>query len=125
MHPDAAAVLERLGGDSSDFAARQLKPKIAGAADLVLTMTTVHRDAVLELAPHKLNRAFTLTEAARLATAFDVRTIADLASFRPQLDAHDMPDIPDPIDQGPEVFASVGTQIAELLPPILELCRPK
>jgi hypothetical protein len=29
-------------------------------------------------------------------------------------------DIPDPIDQIAEVFATVGSQIADLLPPILE-----
>jgi ATP-dependent Clp protease ATP-binding subunit ClpA len=33
IHPSAAIILEELGGDASNFAARQLKPKIAAAAD--------------------------------------------------------------------------------------------
>jgi len=43
--------------------------------------------------------------------------------LRPRLGTTDRPDIPDPIGQSPEVFAAVGTQIADLLPPIMELCR--
>ena len=116
-------VLERLGGDASGFAARQLKSKIASAADLIIAMTSAHRDAVLEAAPRQLSRTFTLTEAARLATMDGAETLADLASLRRHLTASDVADIPDPIGQSPEVFAAVGSQIAELLPPILELCR--
>jgi protein-tyrosine phosphatase len=66
VQPNAALVLEKLGGDASGFAARQLTSRIASDADLVLTMTRAHRDAVLELAPHRLHRTFTLREAARL-----------------------------------------------------------
>ena len=123
VHQDAAQVLESLGGDASDFAARRLTPKMAAAADLVLTMTRAHRDSVLELAPHKLNRTFTLIEAARLTSKFDVQRIDNLANFRSQLAAHEIPDIPDPMGQSADVFAAVGNQIAELLPPVLELCR--
>ena len=107
----------------SNFAARQLTSKIASDADLVLTMTKAHRDAVLELAPRQLPRTFTLSEAARLASECGARTVADLAPLRPQLNAHELPEIPDPIGQSSEFFAMVGSQIAELLPPILELCR--
>jgi len=123
IHPDAAVVLEKLGGDSSDFAARQLKPKIASAADLILTMTREHRDIVLEAAPRQLSRTFTLTEAARLASMEGVETLADLAALRAHLGANDTADIHDPIGQSPEAFEAIGAQIAELLPPILEVCR--
>ena len=123
IHPDAAIVLEELGGDASDFAARQLKPKIAADADLIVAMTGAHRDTVLETAPRQLKRSFTLTEAARLASMDGADTLVDLAALRPHLTANDMADIPDPIGQSPEVFATIGAQIAELLPPILELCR--
>ena len=123
IHRDAAVVLEKLGGDASDFAARQLKPKIASAADLIIAMTGDHRDIVLETSPRQLRRTFTLTEAARLASMEGVETLADFAAFRPHLTADDMADIPDPIGQNPEVFEAVGAQIAELLPPILEICR--
>ena len=123
IHDDAAIVLEKLGGDGSDFVARQFSPKVAADADLVLTMTRAHRDAVLELAPRLLRRTFTLTEAALLASQFNAENVADLAALRPQLSAHDVTDIPDPIGQDPAVFETIGHQIADLLPPIVELCR--
>ncbi len=123
IHHNAAAVLQRLGGDASNFAARQLTAKIASGADLVVTMTKAHRDAVLELAPHKLHKTFTLIEAARLIAECGAKTIKDLSTLRPQLAAGEMLDIDDPIGQDLEVFSRVGSQIAELLPPILELCR--
>jgi protein-tyrosine phosphatase len=122
IHHNAALVLEKLGGDVSDFAARQLTSKIASNADLVLTMTRAHRDTVLELAPHKLQTTFTLSEAAQLATDHKAH-IAHLAALRPTLAARQVADIPDPIGQSAEFFEMVGSQIADLLPPILELCR--
>ncbi len=124
MHAEAALVLQQLGGDPAEFAARQLTAKIASSADLILTMTAKHRDRVLELSPPKLNRTFTLTEASRLASDFGAESIADLASLRPQLSGQDRPDVPDPIGQSTEVFEAIGTQIAELLLPIVNLCRP-
>jgi protein-tyrosine phosphatase len=123
IHDDAALVLVGLGGEASGFAARQLTPKVASKADLILTMTRAHRDVVLELAPQRLNRTFTLREASRLASDHNARSVAELAALRPQLSSHDRADIPDPIGQSAEVFALVGSQIADLLPPILELCR--
>lgn len=123
IHPDAAQVLHKLGGSHSDFAARQLNLKIASAADLILTMTREHRDAVLALAPQRLHRTFVLTEAARLISDHGVRTVADLAAKRSTVNADDSLDIPDPIGQSPAVFAEIGTQIAHLLNPILDVCR--
>lgn len=124
MHPDAVRVLTELGGDPSGFTARQLMPKITTNVDLVIAMTRVHRDAVLELAPRLLKRAFTLTEASRLVSEYGARDVTDLAALRPQLPQEDAADIPDPIGQDPEFFSRVGSMIAELLPPVLELCRP-
>ncbi len=123
IHPDAARVLEELGGDVSNFAARQLTARIASDADLVLTMTKAHRDTVLELAPRQLHRTFTLSEASRLASEFNAQTVSDLAALRPQLAAHELSDVPDPIGRGAETYSMVGSQIADLLLPILELCR--
>jgi protein-tyrosine phosphatase len=123
MHREAALALENLGGDPSGFAARQLTQRIAADADLVLTMTTAHRDTLLELAPQKMQKTFTLSEASRLAEESDARTIADLAALRPRLAAHERPDIADPIGQSAEVFADVGSQIAKFLGPVLDLCR--
>jgi low molecular weight protein-tyrosine phosphatase len=125
-HPiqeEAALVLEKLGGEASNFAARQLTSRIASDADLVLTMTRAHRDIVLAHAPRQLHRTFTLSEAARLVSECSARNVADLATLRPHLAAHKAPDIPDPIGQSADVFAMVGSQIADFLPPILELCQ--
>src|SRR5258708_37398150 len=114
-HPiqhEAARFLERLGGEVSNFAARQLTSRIASDADLVLAMTKAHRDTVLELAPHpcQLHRTFTLSEAARLASECNARNVADLAALRPHLAAHELSDIPDPIGRSKEFFAMVGSQ---------------
>jgi protein-tyrosine phosphatase len=123
MHEDAAVVLESLGGDPSNFTARQFTGSVVSDVDLIITMTTAHRESVLEAAPRHLRKAFTLTEAARLCADFDVRTVSDLARFRSQLTADQRTDVPDPIGQSSEVFAAVGSRIAELLPPILALCQ--
>lgn len=123
IHRSAVTVLEELGGDASGFAARQLTPRVLSDIDLVVTMTRAHRDSVLEVAPRLLRRTFTLTEASHLAAEPKTRTVADLAELRPRLVADDLPDIVDPIGQSADIFTMVGSQIAELLPPILELCR--
>jgi protein-tyrosine phosphatase len=123
IHPDAALVLEQLGGEVSDFVARQLTSRIASDADLVLAMTRAHRDIVLELAPRQLHRTFTVGEAAQLASDYNAHNVADLAALRPRLMGHEVADIPDPIGRSADVFAAVGSQIAGLLPPILQLCR--
>lgn len=121
MHPEAAAVLTKLGGESSDFAARQITARIAESADLILAMTVSHRDYVLGLAPRMLRRTYTLAEAAKLASMNNARTIADLHDLRPHLAGCSLGDVSDPIGGGPEVFAAVGSQIAELLPFVLQL----
>lgn len=123
MHTEAALVLESLGGDSSGFVARQLTPQIAAGADLVIAMTTTHRNDVLELAPRQLRRTFTLTEASMLASEHDTSTVADLAALRPRLAGRSVDDIPDPIGRDAQYFAEIGARIAVLLPPIIELCR--
>jgi protein-tyrosine phosphatase len=124
IHDDAAQMIEKLGGDVTDFAARQLSRKIASDADLIITMTTAHRDKVLELAPHRLHRTFTLSEAACLISQDGARTIPDLAALRPRSAAtSELMDIPDPIGQTAEVFEHCASLISNLLPPILELCR--
>jgi protein-tyrosine phosphatase len=125
MHHHAEAVLAQLGGSASNFAARQLTRKVASQADLIITMTKSHRRGVLEVAPNKLRSTFTLTEAGLLATYHGAQSINDLADLRGHIASDDILDIPDPIGQSPEVFAAVGQQIAELLPPVLELCRPE
>lgn len=123
MQREAARVLESLGGDPSLFAARQLTAKIASSADLLLTMTRSHRDAVLELAPHQFSKTFVISEVVASITLYDASTISEVHDCRPRLPGQSVTDIADPIGQGSEFYALVGSQIAELLPPVLELCR--
>jgi protein-tyrosine phosphatase len=123
MHSDAARVLEKLGGDPSGFVARHLTAPVANDADLVLTMTAAQRNDVLELAPRQFRRTFTLSEAALLAAECNPLNVTDLAALRPYLSGRAAADIGDPIGQAPEYFAAAGARIAELLTPILELCR--
>lgn len=123
IHPDAAGVLEHLGGDPSDFAAKQLTSRIASAADLVLTMTREHRDAVLRVAPRQLHRTFSLHEASRLVLDHGAERVDDLSGLRPLLPQQSIPDVPDPIGQDKQFHMSVGRQISDLLEPILELLQ--
>lgn len=123
IHQEAALVLTSLGGEASDFSARQLTTRIASAADLIITMTRAHRDRVLELAPNRLKSTFTLGEAARLASDHDAQSVEDLVELRPLLNSGESVDVPDPIGQSAEVFAEIGSNIAELLVPVMELCR--
>jgi protein-tyrosine phosphatase len=86
-------------------------------------MTRAHRDKVLELAPRQLRKSFTLHEAAHLIEACDVQTVAELSEFRPLLSGYQHNEIADPIGHSADFFNAVGTDIAALLPPILDLCR--
>lgn len=125
IHPNAATVIEELGGDASDFAARQLTRRIALEADLILTMTIMQRNAVLQLAPQRLHRTFTLIEASRLVSECRATRIGELSKLRPRLKSADskQTEVPDPIRRDLEFFRLVGYQIASHLPPILDLCR--
>lgn len=123
IHPEAALVLSSLGGDVSNFASRQLTSKIASNADLIVTMTRAHRDNVLSVAPRQLHRTFTLSEAARLATECNPRTLSEFAALRSHLESSEQVDIPDPIGRTADVYSIVGEQIAELLVPLLRFLR--
>lgn len=116
-------VLSLLGGDGSGFAARQLSAKIIRPVDLTLTMTRAHRDYVLELAPNKLNRTFTLREASRLATECGASVVSDLPALRSHLASDNDLDIDDPMGQSAAVFGRVGRQIADLLQPVMAICH--
>jgi len=121
IHPYAAEVIEKFGGESFPFAARDHDPRMSSEADLVLTMTRLQRDLVLASTPRLLRRTFTLSEAAVLASKFTPRSVEELAVLRPHLQRREAVDIPDPIGRRPEFFAQVGRQIADLLPPLVEL----
>ena len=123
MHPDAAVVLEKLGGDPSNFVARRASEKVASHADLILTMTKQHRTEFLEVAPRHLHRTFTLSEASQLSSKFRPDSLTDLRKLRPLQTEEEFSDIDDPMGQSLEFFEKTAMDIAKLLPSILELCR--
>lgn len=123
IHKNSAEVLKDLGADASGFGSRQLSARIAQDADLILTMTRAHRDAVLELAPRQLSKTFTLVEASKLTSEFEAQDISELAAMRPRLRGRTLADVPDPIGRSADYFREVGMVIYQLLPPILNLCQ--
>lgn len=124
IEPTAAQVLSQLGGTADGFTARQLSPAIAGSADLVLTMTESHRDAVLRQAPRQLKRTFTLLEAAHLASVTGPATVAELAAARGRLGRPEAVDVPDPIGRSAAVFGEVGHLVEKALSELLPQLRP-
>lgn len=71
-HPIEASMAHLLaadGIDTSGFAARRLTETLAAATDLVLTMETGQRTAVVQAHPQALARTFTLREFAHLVAA--------------------------------------------------------
>lgn len=117
MEATAREVLRGRGGDPSQFRARQLTPALSTAADLVLTMTTRHRDRVLSEAPRAMRRTFTLLEAERLlGVPLDepVGSLPDrlvLARGRQELGSPVEDDVQDPVGLEEAVFERVGAQI--------------
>ena len=123
MHPTAALVLQQLGGDPEGFVARRLTPAIAEDADLILTMTEKHRGEVIKLAPRMMRVTFTLPEAARVQQESGAASVAELAAARTQFPASGPEDIVDPIGRDEETFVQVGSEIADLLLPLLARIR--
>ncbi|MBM7417268.1 MULTISPECIES: low molecular weight phosphatase family protein [Nocardiaceae] len=120
VQAEAARVLESLGGDPTGFVARRLTPTIASGADLVLTMTSRHRDEVLTVAPRNLRRTFTLLEAAEFARRTGVIDPAAWVSERAANPVTQL-DIMDPIGQSTDVYERVGDAISEALGPLFEI----
>jgi protein-tyrosine phosphatase len=132
MHPDSALVLQGFGAEPGDFRARQFVEHMAADADLILTMTRVHRSDVLHRAPRALARTFTLREAAELVAALgDTATAGDdfaeraralvtsMAEGRSHRHSGQDDDIRDPINRPAEVHQEVGEAIVDALLPVL------
>lgn len=71
MDGSTRAVLEKMGGDCSGFAARPLTAQLLSGVALVLGLAREHREAAVRLAPSAMRRCFTLKEFVRLAVAGD------------------------------------------------------
>lgn len=66
IQPPMDEFLAAKGIDASDFESRRMSAPIFKAADLILALTTEHRDEILALSPGSLQKTFTLTEFAAL-----------------------------------------------------------
>jgi protein-tyrosine phosphatase len=64
--PEAAETLISMGGDPSDFAAREIAAEMIRDADLILTATRDHRRLVVTQEPRAAGRTLTVREFARL-----------------------------------------------------------
>jgi len=83
MDPRSRAALAERGVDGpvlNEFRASALDAARVSAADLVLTATTTHRDAVVRMTPRALKRTFTLREFAALAPAVGADSASDLVA---------------------------------------------
>jgi low molecular weight protein-tyrosine phosphatase len=117
MDASAAAELARLGGDPTEFEARQLTTPMANAADLVLTATRAIRGHVVATAPAALKRTFTLLELAALLEAHPwgdaegdaAEVLARAADWRASVSGlgSDL-DVPDPIGRSPQVHRTAA-----------------
>lgn len=70
-----------------------------------------------------MRRTFTMAEAARYATEYQPTSIPDLAELRGTVGSYGAVEVPDPIGRDAAAFRAMGSQLAEMIPPILELCR--
>lgn len=109
MDPTAAEQSRRYRGRPDEFRARQLRSSIVNPADLVLTMTRMQRDDVVQRHPRILQRTFTLIEFSKLLA----------------LDAVDLPEAGDeltiPLDQ--PVAASLTQRAPQLAAMLRERTR--
>lgn len=120
MVTSAAEALVELGGDPTEFASRRVTPAVIADADLVLTMTTTHRDSVLLTSPTAFRRTFTLSEAVRLIHDQGAETVAELHSARPFSTAGPDEDILDPMGHPYAEFQSAATRILDLTRVVVE-----
>lgn len=90
IEPSMARLLTADGVDVSGFAARRLTETLVAATDLVLTMETGHRTAVVQLHPRALARTFTLREFAHLVAAEGEATSTAYVDTAPAARLHEL-----------------------------------
>ncbi|GAA4752505.1 low molecular weight phosphatase family protein [Modestobacter marinus] len=122
-----AGAAAALGDPLPDFRARQVTPEGVSEADLVLTMTRVHRSELVQQAPLALRRTFSLREFAALAGlavdeghvagAGPAERLATLTAAAPRLRSRRVPgpddDVEDPYGRSPEDHARAVRRIRE------------
>lgn len=123
VYRESARALKQMGGDASHHAARQVTAKLISTADLALTMSTFHRNLVLQRAPRELNRTFTVHGPEWLASDSGPRKLADLALLRSQVSAKDLPEVNDSLGRTAAVHTEVASKKAVCWGQIVERCR--
>jgi protein-tyrosine phosphatase len=94
----AVEALRMLGIDLSGHSSRRLTPEMVQAADLLVTMTREHRDAILAIAPESAGKVF-------LLKSFGVAKCAA--------------DIYDPVGEALDVYCRVRDEIDAALPDLI------
>ena len=69
---NAVAALEELGVDLSWHRSRKVTKQMADSADLVLTMTNLQKQIILQLCPEAYYKVYTLTEYCNEGTTSDI-----------------------------------------------------
>lgn len=120
--PEAVEVLREIGVAATAEPARRLDAAALAGAGLVLTAERRHRSHVLELAPAKVGRVYTLLEFARLvraagAPAAGVSDVSSLAALADSARAAAGPggvvdDLADPIGGPLDVFRECRDTVA-------------
>ncbi len=125
--PEAVTAAEARGVDISQHVARRLDPADVRAADLVLTMTSGHRNRVRDMVPAAASWTFTLKELVRLLESLPapsssaspgdrlrarVRQAADLRRSGFEGNPHDE-DVADPIGMPQQTYDAVAWEIDE------------
>jgi protein-tyrosine phosphatase len=120
MTPEAAQLSMNYGGVPSSHRARELTETLVANADLVLTATRDHRQAVATLHPRASRHTYTLAQSDAGATALAdsgplhrrltalVDQVAESRGFAPPPAHAEAEDIPDPYRQSQEVYDRVG-----------------
>jgi protein-tyrosine phosphatase len=131
-----ARLLERRGVDPSAFAARQLTDADTRQADVVLTMTSGQRAAVVAHVPSAVRRTFLLRELADLAqltvlpaeAGTPAERLAAVVSGAPQSRARRAvvgdDDVEDPYRRPDEVFARSLQTIADAVDRLVAVLAP-
>ncbi len=88
----AASVLEEMGLSAAGHRAARLSAAVVEGADIILTMTEAHREALKKAFPDAARKIFTLAEFAGEAG-----------------------DVPDPIGQPVEVYRECAVKLKELI----------
>ena len=138
ISPPMAALLTEAGADADDFIARQITPEVVRAADLVLTMSSVHRRQTVTLVPAAVQHTFVLGELEHMLGHVDpdeVTTVAGAGAssgerlratvalakrYRtPGVDPAE--DVVDPYGRSDAVYLTSFRQIRTALEPLMRL----